>query len=404
MELAGGIQRRGLHVEVLTPRYASSWPETISVREVTVHRAVAAPRSDWSMGKYVRGLTAWLNQHAESFDVLIADSIREEALAAVEVARARNIRTIVACQGWSKFSDVDWWETSRAARRCAAAGRRADVTIAHAACCERALVVQGFDPAKIERIHPGFPVLPTPTPQRRQDARRALAAANADLRVEADTPVLLCNARMTRDGGINLLVRAAHSLLLRYPNLRLWFTGDGPYRDWIYQHLRSEGIRASIAMPGSFSDSVDLFLAANLYLQTDEDGLDYFLPAAISTELPVVAVDDASIRAVIDEGGFGSMIRNDSTPEPELLTNPPAVRASDSITWCETATPKGIRVGVSKVLDALPSARRRAEQLRRLLLRSRPQSQTTEAYVRLIQRLSPASDNFSIRAGTEAIS
>ena len=42
-------------------------------------------------------------------------------------------------------------------------------------------------------------------------------------------------------------------------------------------------------MPGSFSDPVDLFFAADIYLQSEEAGLDYFLPVAIATELPVVS-------------------------------------------------------------------------------------------------------------------
>lgn len=407
LEMAVALKRRGLHVEVLAPRYASAWPETITVREVPVHRVVAAPRSDWSMGKYVRGLTAWLHDHAESYDVLFADSIREEAMAVAEVGKTRRVPTMVRCQGWGAMSDVQWWESSRAARRCATAGRCADITIAHDAGNQRALVVHGFDPARIERIQPGFPVMPVSTAQRRQEARRALAAANSDLQAELDAPVILCNARMTRDGGINLLVQAAHNLVVRYPNLRIWFIGDGPYRDWIYQHLRSEGVRASIAMPGSFSDPVDLFFAADVYLQSEEAGLDHFLPVAIATELPVVSVDLPSIRSLLDDGWTvkGSGLEEDGDGSIRAAADRATqTRPSELIHWCESPSSKEVRVSLTKVLRELPEARRKAEQLRRMLVRSRPLGETMEAYVRLIENLSSRSNGCSVRSGKEALS
>ncbi len=117
-----------------------------------------------------------------------------------------------------------------------------------------------------------------------------------------DSPVVICTSRMTRESGVNLLVKAARHLIARYPDLRLWFIGDGPHRDWIYETMRGDGVRASIAMPGSFCDVDDLFAAADVFLQTDDDGLDFFLPNAISAELPIVALDTESTRTVISGG------------------------------------------------------------------------------------------------------
>ena len=89
------------------------------------------------MGKYLRGLSAWLHQHAESFDLWLVDSVREEALAAVDVAKQLGVKVALRCHGWGKFSDVAWWETSRAARRCVVAARSAHAVIANGAPCER---------------------------------------------------------------------------------------------------------------------------------------------------------------------------------------------------------------------------------------------------------------------------
>lgn len=374
MRTAGALHRVGLHVEVVTARFASSWPDSITVKEVVVRRVVAAPRSDWTMGRYVRGLTSWLQQHAGSYDVLFVDSLREEAIAAVAVAAHHGIKTILCCRGWGELSDAAWWKTGRSARRCASAARLADVVVAHSAACERSLVIEGVDPIRIERVVSGFDAFSARSAARSREARRALAEVNRDLYAEPDAPVALCITRMIHSGGLERLVRASHTLVARYPNLRLWFVGDGPYRETMYEQLRSDGIRASIAMPGSFSDTEDLYAAADVYLQPDEDGLEFLLPNAISSGLPIVAVQCDSVRGLLD----GGPLQGQSVPRD---------RPSDLIEWCDGSSGQQLCKGISGVLDDLSSARERAERLRRLMLRTRPYSETIDCYARMIERL-----------------
>ena len=267
-----------------------------------------------------------------------------------------------------------------------------------------ALLINGLEPARIERILQGFPVLPGRSPERRQEARRALATANSDLFAEPDAPVVLCNARMTRHEGIELLVRAAHPLVTRYPNLRLWFVGDGPYRDAMYQQLRSDGVRSSIAMPGSFADSEDLFAAADVFLQSDEEGLEYFLPLAVASELPIVAVDNPSIRSLIDAQPTSALLHQGDEAWEGQQAAASTQRPSEWIEWCEGATPKGVRISVSNVLDSLEPCRTRAGHLRRTLVRSRPLTETTDAYLGLIARLSHRTPPQHWNHETEAVS
>ena len=63
-----------------------------------VHRPAAAPRSDWSMGRYMRHLSTWLRENAESFDVMLVDAIREESMAAIEASRITRLRNDSAFQ------------------------------------------------------------------------------------------------------------------------------------------------------------------------------------------------------------------------------------------------------------------------------------------------------------------
>jgi len=369
-----------MHVEVLTPRFASSWPETLVVREIPVHRPAGAPRSDWSVNRYLRQLSTWLQDHAKGFDVLMVDAIREESTAVTEAGRELGIPVILRCSGWGEGSDQIWWKTSRATRKCGTLGKLADAVIAKSGLCQRELIAEGYPIEKVHRINEGFAASPPRTPQTRQASRSALGSINADLITSDDTPVVLCGSPMTRRGGINLLVKIAPQLVTRYPDLRIWFIGDGPYRDWIYERLRGDGVRASIAMPGSFSDFSELCHAADLFVQPDDHGLEHFLPTAVSAELPIVAVKTPSTQSVLC--GPTATLGNDS-PSME----PPSPDTDDLVNWCLAATGKQTRMAIIRVLEDVAQARARASELRRQLLRSCPQTKSVDSYMNLMETL-----------------
>ncbi len=372
VEIAGGLSRNAVHVEVCTPRYATSWPEKFWFREIPVHRPAVAPRSDWSVGRYTRHLTHWLRQNASSYDVILADAIREEAAAAIEASRSTGCATILRYAGWGRHSDAQFWKTSRAAKRCGSIGRMADVVIAKSGTCGRELLAARYASDRIARIETGYIAGPNRTAASRAQARGSLGLMNGDLKTDADTPIAICNAPMVRDGGITELVHATRHLTDHFPNLRVWLLGDGPHRDWIYDQLRGDGVRASIAMPGSFSELDEVYLAADLYLQTDDFGLDHFLPSAVSAELPIVAVSSESARTVL----LGS-----PTDGADGVVTQPWVR------WIDQPTTTSYVEAISAVLNDLPTHRSHAAHLRRHWLRNSPQTSVIDEYVRLIDRV-----------------
>ncbi len=380
-ELACAIRRGGMHIEVLTPRYASSWPEELVVREIPVHRPAAAPRSDWSIGRYLKHITAWLQQHAPNFDALLVDAIREEAIAVTEVGKQLGIPVVLRCSGWGEASDPTWWKTSRAGRRSCNVAKNADAIVANGGINQREVIAEGFVAERVHRINQGFPTFPARTARTRQLAREALGSVNSDLITSEQTPILLCTSPMTRDGGINLLVNAAPHLINRYPDLRLWFIGDGPYRDWIYENLRGYGVRASIAMPGSFSDFAELCQAADLFCQPDDDGLDYFLPTAISAELPLVCLRTPSTEGLLCWPSPSRVANNTGRNNDSIL------ETAELVHWIDATTAKQTRLAVSRVLDDMEQARHRAAELRRSLLRSSPQTESVQGYMDLLEKL-----------------
>lgn len=387
MQLATGLQRRGLDVSVLTPRYASSWAHRFTYRDVKVHRPVAAPRGDWSIGRYVRHTTSWLKEHAESFDVLLTDSAREEAIAAIEAARTVAGRVIVRVAGWDQ-GDPQWWQTSRAARRCMGYVKLADWIVISNPNAHRDLLNAGFDPARIDRIDPGFYGTITRSESRRRLARRTLGAVNADLDVPDDVRVVVCVGRMTRDSAMQLLAKSVRPLCERYKDLHFWFVGDGPYRESLYEYLRSDGVRSSIAMPGSFSDIDDVLAAADLFVQCDSQGLDYLLPAAIGAELPLVIVDNESTRQLIDPPPSSDDPRSGGRfSDPAERSGAGSPSAGRCVHWFGDSSATSLRAAIRDSLGQWEQSKSDAASLRRMLVRHRPLDQAIDQYARLIEEV-----------------
>ena len=321
------------------------------------------------MGRYVRHLTQWLQERGAAYDALYCDAIREEAMAVVEAGRRLRLPTVLQLGGWGDNSDTAWWPTSRASRRVLRFARLADRVIVNSAASHRALLSEGIDASQLVRIDRGFAAGGGRTADARAAARRALVTANGDLATATDTPVIVCVGRMTAAAGMNQLAENVRFLVQRFPDLRVWFLGDGPHRETLYSNLRGDGVRASIAMPGSFVDLQDVLAAADLYVQTDHDGLDSFLPAAVSAELPVVMLDDTTTRDAVH-------ISRGSPLEAH-------------VSWFTGRSSKPLRDAIRYALENLPTRREGAAALRRSLTRQHPLSESIESHVRLFEQLTP---------------
>ena len=80
-----------MHVEVLSPKHHANWPDQIDWNGIVVHRPTTLPRRDWSMGRYVKHLSHWIETNCPSLDAIVAMSMREEAAAAVGCSRADSV-------------------------------------------------------------------------------------------------------------------------------------------------------------------------------------------------------------------------------------------------------------------------------------------------------------------------
>ncbi len=360
--LVDGLRRRGAHPHVVAARYAASWPKELSVCESPLSRPAPAPRSDWSMLRYARGLSNWLLEQAPAFDLLYADAMRDEGAIVVDAARRVGIPAVLRFSGIGAFSDAAWWTRSRAARRCQNTCLKADAIIAVRASAEQALLAAGVPRSRIHRIDNGFLPGPVRDETARLAARKALSSINSDLHVPPDGMVLMSTNRMVEQGGLLDLVKTLPALLERHPALRVWLLNDGDQRDQLYDYLRECGVRSLVSMPGSFTSFHELLLASDLYvLPQPTDGMEYYFPRVVGAGIPAAIADTVETRRLLGES------------------------FSDMTAFAAGST-NGLRSAIESILEDYPQALKRARQARQTVLQH-SFTESVEQHLRLFCRL-----------------
>ena len=388
IQLVTGLRRQGVHVEVATPRYSNRWANRFEFRESLVHRPVVISKNDWGMSRYVRQLTSWLHTHGAAFDVLYCHEAREEAIAVVEAANRLAIPSIVRVAGRSFESDLSWWPTSRLSKKCEASVKNADRVVVECSSSHRQLVAKGVEPQRLTRIPTGMETKDSLSEsqriQQRASARNALAAINSDLLAPPETPVALCIGPMVSGRGIDFVVKQAMRVFNDCPQLSLWLVGDGPRRESVHRRLRGDGLRQAVAIPGSFGNPEDLFLASDLYIQADDHGLDSFFNASIAHGLPAVVADSVATREFLAPP-LGNPEWNPSATAPERPTTD--LETCENVFWFDKTENHSLAKAVRTLVDDLPQARSKTEQLRTAMQRRYSWNQTVESTVELMETL-----------------
>lgn len=361
--LIGGLQRQGVRVNVLAPRYERRWPAEIRHREALVMRPLLAARSDWTTPRYLRQLGKWAVENVPRYDLVYCDTMRDDAAVFIQQAKHSSVPCVVRCGNLMGESDMRWQARSRTHRGAFRKCCDADAIIAPRASLQQALLAAGVPPAKIVRIGQGIGPPVNVTAASRKAARDALAHINSDLCVPQGGRVILCATRMCEAGQVFEVASAATALLNRHGRDRLWLIGDGPLRGKIFQQLKHEGLTRFVRMPGSFDHMEELMHAADVFvLPSADEGADWFWPLAIAAGLPAAVADCPDTRSFAG-AAFAMM--------PSFPGVCPAA-AFDV---------------VQELLDSMEQASAEARKLRRQLTLAMPEGGAVDRHVQLFCRL-----------------
>jgi glycosyltransferase involved in cell wall biosynthesis len=124
--------------------------------------------------------------------------------------------------------------------------------------------------------------------------------------------VLLCVARLERQKGVDVAVRALPWVREQHPDAALIVLGEGPQRGELEQLARSLGVADAIYLPGRVPDvAAWLGRAAVLVHPARWEGFGLALLEAMLSAVPVVASRVSSIPEIVVDGETGVLVPPD---------------------------------------------------------------------------------------------
>ncbi|WP_428031359.1 glycosyltransferase [Ancylobacter sp.] len=190
-----------------------------------------------------------------------------------------------------------------------AAYRRAEAIIAVSHATKQHLLdIPGM---KAERIHVIYNPIWSPALEER--AREAVA--HPWLAEPGGPPVVLAVSRLSREKGIDILLRA-FALLLRQREARLLVLGEGEERPALERLVAELGLAGRVSMPG-FEPNPFAYMArcALLVLPSRHEALGNVLVEAMSVGTPVVSTaSPGGTGEILGQGRFGVQVPVDDPP------------------------------------------------------------------------------------------
>jgi 1,2-diacylglycerol 3-alpha-glucosyltransferase len=163
-----------------------------------------------------------------------------------------------------------------------------------------------------------FTVIPTGidiTPYKKADGTALRSQWNW-----ADDKVIISAGRLAEEKNWTTLLRGFALAQKKQPNIRLVLLGDGPQADALRQLTGELEITDRVMFAGKvpFNEVPDYLKAADIFSfasLTETQGL--VTLEAMAAGLPVVAVDAAGTKDILEDGKQGFLVQND----PEALAN-----------------------------------------------------------------------------------
>jgi glycosyltransferase involved in cell wall biosynthesis/peptidoglycan/xylan/chitin deacetylase (PgdA/CDA1 family) len=199
-------------------------------------------------------------------------------------------------------------------------------------------------------------------------------------------------ARLSREKGLDHLVRAFAHVVRRAPGTRLRIAGDGPQRGELESLSRSLGLEHAVEFLGHRGDVADVLAGFDVFtLPSRSEGVPLALLEAMASGLPAVASRIGGVPEVLDEAS-GMLV---APGDEEALANAIVALADDPVARCRRGAAARARVESEFTLDVM------AERYRALYEADPPSRLVARAARRAFEALPAA---FYVAAGNRASS
>lgn len=303
------MREQGATTTIVTAQWQSFWPPEIDHFDTPVVRLAQPQLSVWGTFRYMWGLSRWLREHRHQLDAVIVSRLRNDAYAAISALRGTRIPVILRAEGAGELGDAQWLATSRFGSRFAHQCRQADAIVATSSTTLSELQSAAFPAARLHEVASGVPPGDESCLKRKQTARRVLGDLTFELQVESDTPIAIYAGTLHKSRGLLDLLAAWKRIVQAWPDARLWFIGDGPHRDDLWQRAKELDLKYHVAMPGRFDDVSELYHASDVFVAPALEGTaSLSILEAMAIGLPVVATDLPDHREALLNGELGLLV------------------------------------------------------------------------------------------------
>ncbi len=305
--LAVGLVEAGWPVTVLTARWQKQWPSSIRFHDALVERLTPRPDGRWAEWRYQHAVGRWLHHRAGTLGIVYVFDLRQEANTAL-CAVGQKLPVVLRVQpigpptGHSEGLDIPRRLLTR---------HRAGVAALVCSCetTGQGIAAAGFPGNRIHVIPDGVATLSSRTTETRADARAMLAAANNTLRLPEWAPLAVYLGRLAGDRGLEYLVAAWPPIARQWPNARLWFVGEGPFRNSLRRQIAGLKLSGRAVLVGRFDHVEDLLAAADVLIDPGpREGPSMAAAEAMGAGLPVIAADCVGHRILIEHDHTGLLV------------------------------------------------------------------------------------------------
>jgi len=158
---------------------------------------------------------------------------------------------------------------------------------------EKAIVVyNGIDASPYEKLA-----------ARRDELRAKLRGS---IGAPADAPVVSLVGELNERKQQRVVIEAAPHVLVKYPEARILFIGDGDDRATLEAAISERGLEKSILLLGFRADIPEILTASDaLLLPSRVEGFGYVLVEAMAAGIPCIASNVSSIPEIVSDGTSG---------------------------------------------------------------------------------------------------
>jgi len=181
-------------------------------------------------------------------------------------------------------------------------GKRVNKIIAVSNAIKRILIEDGIDPELIVTIKSGF----VPGEFERSDKNFNL---RKQLGFSEDTIVVSTVAALAPHKAHYVLIKAAHAVLKKHPDVKFLFAGEGKMRSRIKKDISSLGLSESVILLGFIKDIGSVYRTTDIFaLSSEEEGLCISILDAMYFGLPIVATSAGGIPELVQDGINGFIV------------------------------------------------------------------------------------------------